>query len=64
MITGSLVVGYLSGVDVMLLGTFLPLSGGVQKRDLIIAFPWRVTFGCIVTTLVAMLFPSRKTSTD
>jgi len=62
MITGFLVVGYLSGVDLMLLDSFSPLSGGVRKRDLIIAFPWRVTVGCIVTTLVAMLFPSRKTS--
>jgi Na+/proline symporter len=60
MIMGFLVVGYLSGVDLMLIDTFLPLSSGVRKRDLIIAFPWRVTFGCIVTTLVAMLFPSRK----
>ncbi|HEY5894425.1 MAG TPA: sodium:solute symporter [Chthoniobacterales bacterium] len=60
MILGFLVVAYLSGVDLMILDTFAPLQEGTRHRELILAFPWRITCGCLVTVIVALLFPTRE----
>lgn len=61
MIVGFLAVALLSGVDLILLDVFFPRADGVKRsRDLILAFPWRVTCGCLVTVAVALLFATPK----
>lgn len=60
MILGFLAVAYMSGVDLMLLDTFLPLEQPRPARELILAFPWRITFGCFVTVFFALLFTTSK----
>ena len=60
MIIGFLVVAYLSGVDLAVLDTLFPLPSGARKRDLLLAFPWRITCGCLVTVMIAMLFRTPK----
>jgi len=66
MISGFIAVAYFSGVDLMVLDFFSPLGfkeDGQQilrSRWLILAFPWRVTCGCLVTVLVALFFATPK----
>lgn len=56
MISGFLVVAYLSGLDRDIMKNFG--SGGIPRPDWmpVIEFPWRIFFGTVVTFLVALCF--------
>ncbi len=61
MLTGFLVVAYLSGLDTDVAGLF-----GAKGLDRpawmpVIEFPWRIMFGTVTTFAVAVMFPNKAT---